>query len=328
MAEREITELEQQPVSINVAFELLAKNTELSLGEYTLITQSQADIERYLALHLSTFSTVLYGAFSRKTIVSPLAGSIVDMLIVYREADVKNILPYRIFKTLSDYLIKQYPDVYVLENQSVLMLPVKDFHFKIRPAYAISGQIYMIPDEKFNDWAKYDITSYNEIFVKQNVRHKGQLIAIIRMIKSWNRVSGNLFNGYYLELLVTALLTPYQMTSYSETLCHLFNVALFEVVFQKHDPANMEFLVEGLNDVDELITAMLLLKKSYRLADEAIMFEKNGKTEKALDNWNKLFPHVFPTQIDILVGSAKSAGIKGADALRMMLNNGGVYETR
>jgi hypothetical protein len=186
----------------------------------------------------------------------------------------------------------------------------------------------MFPDEKFNEWVKYDITSYNEIFVKQNVRHKGQLIAIIRMIKTWNRVSGNLFNGYYLELLVTALLSSYQMTSYSETLCHVFNVALFEVVFQKHDPANMEFQVEGLNDIDEVITAMLLLKKSYRLADEAVMFEQNGKTEKALDNWNKLFPQVFPTQLDMLVGKAKGAGIKGADALRMMLSNDGVYEVR
>ena len=55
---------------IDDAFGLLAKNTELSLGEYTAITQSQADIEYYLMQHLSTFSTVLYGAFSRKTIVS------------------------------------------------------------------------------------------------------------------------------------------------------------------------------------------------------------------------------------------------------------------
>ncbi len=323
-----MTESEQLSISVNAAFELLAKNTELTLGEYTLITQSQADIEHYLSQYLSTFTTVLYGAFSRKTIVSPLAGCTVDMLVVYRQDDVKNILPYRVFKKLSDCLIKQHPDAYVLKNQSVLMLPVKGFRFKIRPAYAISDNTYMFPDEKFNEWVKYDITRYNEIFVKQNVRHKGQLIAIIRMIKTWNRISGNLFNGYYLELLVTALLTPYQMTSYSETLRHVFNVAVFEVVFQKHDPANVELQVEGLNDIDELVTAMLLLKKSYLLADEAVVFEQNGKTEKALANWDKLFPHVFPAQIDMLVAKARGAGIKGAAALKMMVDHSGVYEGR
>ena len=310
----------EQP-SISVGFNLLAKSTELSLGEYTLITQSQADFEHYLAQHLSTFSTVLYGAFSRKTIVSPLAGSIVDMLVVFRQADVKNILPSRVFEKLSESLIKQYPDAYVLEGQSVLMLPVKNFLYKIQPAYPISEHIYMLPAEKFNEWVKYDITSYNEIFVKENVRHKGKLIEIIRMIKTWNRVSGNLFNGYYLELLVTALLSSYQITSYSETLCHIFNVALFEVVFRKEDPANMGFLIEGLNDIDDLITAMLLLKKSYSLANEAIMLEQNDNIERALDNWNELFPQVFPTQLDMIVGKARSSGIKGADALRMMISH-------
>jgi len=307
--------------AVSDAFDLLAKNTELSLGEYTLITQSQADIEHYLKLHLGTFSTVLFGAFSRKTIVSPLSGSIVDMLVLYRDSDVRHKLPSRIFSNLSDNLIKQYPDAYKVADKSVLMLPMKNFYYKIHPAYPVSEHTYMLPDEKFNEWTKYDISSYNEIFLKQNVRHKGMLIEIIRMIKTWNRVSGNFFNGYYLELLVTDLLSSYEINSYSETLCHIFKAALSEVVFQKHDPANMEFQIEGLNDIDDLINAMMLLKKSYTLAEESVLHEQNNKTDKALVNWYKLFPGAFPTQLDMAVGKARSTGKKGAEALRMMVNN-------
>ncbi len=305
---------------VSGAFDLLAKNTELSLGEYTSITQSQADIEHYLMQHLGTFSTVLYGAFSRKTIVSPLPGSIVDMLVLYRDSDVKSTLPSRIFSKLKEALIKQYPDAYALKNRNVLMLPVKDFFFQIHPAYPVSNHTYMLPDENFNEWVKFDINSYNEIFVKENVRHKGQLIEIIRMLKTWNRVSGNFFDGYYLELLVTDILSSYEITSYSETLRHIFKSAIAEVVFQKHDPANMEFQIEGLNDIDDLIKAMRLLQKSCRLADEAIIYEQDGDIDKALTVWNKLFPQAFPTQVDMLVGKARNAGIKGADALRMMIN--------
>jgi len=304
---------------VSGAFDLLAKNTELSLGEYTSITQSQADIEHYLMQHLSTFSTVLHGAFSRKTIISPLPGNVVDMLVILRGPDVKNAYPSQIFSKLSDALIDQYPDGHALKNQNVFMLPVKGFQYKIHPAYPVSNNTYMLPDEKFDDWVKYDINSYNEIFVKENVRHKGRLIEIIRMIKTWNRISGNLFDGYYLELLVTEVLSSYEITSYAETLRHIFRAAVAEVVFQKHDPANMEFQIEGLNDISDLITAMKLLQKSYALADEAILFEQEGSTEKALNNWNKLFPQVFPTQVDMLVGKARSTGIKGADALRMMI---------
>ncbi len=302
------------------AFELLASSTELSLGEYTSITQSQADIEHYLAQHISTFSTVLYGAFSRKTIVSPLPGSIVDILVLYRDIDIRNTYPSRVFSALRDALIEQYPEAFALKDQRVLMLPVKGFTYKIHPAYPVSTHSYMLPDEKFNEWVKYDINTYNKIFIKENVRHKGKLIAVIRMMKTWNRVSGNLFNGYYLELLVTEVLSSYEITSYSKALRHIFKSAVAEVVFQKHDPANMEFQIEGLNDIDDLITAMKLLQKSYALADEAIAFEQAGDIEKALDYWNKLFPQVFPTQVDMLVGKARRSGIKGAEALRMMIS--------
>jgi hypothetical protein len=302
------------------AFELLASSTELSLGEYTTITQSQADIEQYLMRHINTFSTVLYGAFSRKTIASPLPGSIIDMLVLYRDIDIKNIYPSRVFSNLCDALIEKYPEAYALKEQSILMLPAKDFTYKIHPAYPISTHSYMLPDKKFNEWAMYDINAYNEIFIKENVRSKGKLIAVIRMMKTWNRVSGNLFNGYYLELLVTDVLSSYEIISYSETLRYIFRSTVREVVFQKHDPANMEFQIEGLNNIDDLISAMKLLQKSYALADEAIAFEQEGDTEKALTNWNRLFPRVFPTQVDMLVGKARSSGIKGAEALRMMIS--------
>jgi hypothetical protein len=83
----------------------------------------------------------------------------------------------------------------------------------------------------------------------------------------------------------------------------------------------MEFQIEGLNNIDDLINAMILLNKSYKLANEAVMFEQSGNTEKALEIWNQIFPEVFPTQVDMVVSKARRAGIKGADALRMLLDH-------
>ncbi len=305
---------------IDDAFGLLAKNTELSLGEYTAITQSQADIEYYLMQHLSTFSTVLYGAFSRKTIVSPLSDSIIDMLVIFRVSDINNGAPSQIFANLRDVLIEQYPDAYALQNKNALMLPANNYHFKIHPAYQVSDHLYMIPDENFNNWIKYDIRTYNDISTRENIRHKGRLIEIVRMIKIWNKVSGNLFNGYYLELLVTDMLSAYEIKSDAETLCYIFKYGVSKVVFQQHDPANMEVQVEGLNDINDLIDAMVLFKNSYLIAKEAIDFEKDGDIKNAIDNWNKIYPQAFPTHLDMVVGKARRTGIKGADALRMMIN--------
>lgn len=313
-----MTELEKP--SVSDAFTLLAKNTALSLAEYTLITKGQAEIESYLMRRLSTFSTSIYGAFSRKTIVSPLPGSIVDMLIIFRDRDVKDVPPSRVFSKLSEVLIEHFSDAYALSNKSALMLPMNNLHYKIHPAYSVSEHHYMLPDETFDEWVKYDLTAYNEIFAKENTRHKGKLIEVIRMIKTWNRVSGNLFDGYYLELLVTNVLADYEISSYSETIRYIFKTAFSEVVFQQHDPANLDFKVEGLNEIETMFSAMNLTRKSYQLANQAVTLEQEEKTTEALNNWKGLFLQAFPSDVDMAVGKARSSGIKGADALRMMLN--------
>ena len=51
------------------------------------------------------------------------------------------------------------------------------------------------------------------------------------------------------------------------------------------------------------------------------MFEQGGNINKALDNWNALFPQAFPTKVDMVVGKTRNTGTKGADALRMMLHH-------
>ena len=302
---------------ISDGFELLAKNTDLSLSEYTLITRGQADIEAFLSQHLPTFSTVLFGAFSRKTMVSPLAGNIVDMLIVFKN-DIRHKLPSRVFTELKDILISQYPEASALEFRQALMLPLDGLQFKIQPAFAVGQHNYMMPSEKFNEWVEYDVNAYKNYFEKENVRHKGELANIIRIIKTWNRVSGNLFNGYYLELLVTDVLSDYTIESYQETLRHIFRAATSEVVFQKEDPANMEFEVDGLNDISDLIGAIKLLKKSWLLSNTAVHNEEEGRIEPALADWRELFPKVFPSSVDVAVGQARKAGLKGAEALRML----------
>jgi len=311
--------IQNSKLSINDGFALLAKNTDLSLGEYTSITQCQTEIEQCLRQSHGTFSTVLNGAFSRKTLVSPLSDSVIDLLILFRDGNVKHSYPSRIFTELKDSLIKQYPDAYTVDGKNTLMLPIKNFQFRIQPGYLSPNNSYMLPSNLFNEWVDYDIHSYDDIFSRENVRHKGRLIEIIRIIKTWNRISGQHFDGYYLELLVTSVLRDYEIKSYSETLRHIFYAALSEVVFQKEDPANNEFQIEGLNDINDLISSMLLLKKSYNLATEAIRLEEQEQTMQALEIWNKVFPQAFPTPLDMAVGKARDAGIRGTDALRMMM---------
>lgn len=311
---------EQQP-TVNDGFTIFAKSTDLTFEENLTVRRCQAVIENYLAQHYEKFSTELTGSFSRKTMISPLHDATIDMIVLFQEHLTRQRLPSLIFRELSKHLKKEFPDAEQIKDSLAIIVPIENFNFKIQPGYSTDTHVYMLPAGMFNEWIKYDAHSYKEYFVQQNVRHKGELAAIIRMIKTWNKVSNNYFDHYYLELLATTLFCQCEYMSFSESICYFFKSALKEVVFQKQDPANKEFSIEGLNDIDSLISAMLLLKNSYQIAEEALMYEQNEQMEKAINNWNKLFPNVFPTHTDMVVGKIRNQRIKGADALRMMLDH-------
>jgi hypothetical protein len=114
------------------------------------------------------------------------------------------------------------------------------------------------------------------------------------MMKSWNRLSGMAFNEYFLELLVNEVLVNHRIETYQGTLSHIFKAILYDIALKQHDPANDCLLVEGLRDLDEVVNAMLHVKCSYLLTQQAIESEKQGRIKEALADWAQLFPRVFP----------------------------------
>ena len=301
------------------AFSLMAKSTQLPLTEYTKVTRAQFEIESCLQQAQTLASTVLYGAFARKTIVSPLAGSIVDMLVVYRERDVRRSYPNRLIQQLLQQLQPVFPQCRHNDRNAFLYLPFDGFLFKIHPAWAREDNNYMLPHPVYNEWTRYDIHIYSDTFDRENLRHKGRLIDLIRLIKTWNRGNGNFFNGYYLELLVTEILQDHAIQSHARALCHFFRKAVALVVFQKHDPANVELIVEGLNNIDTLIQAMTQLRHAYEQASQAQQYEEEGDMASALQCWREIFGASFPGRMDLLVHKARQSGLTGAEVLRQIM---------
>ena len=56
--------------TVSDGFDLLFRRVELSLVEYTTISRYQDEIEACLAQYISTFTTVLPGAYARHTILN------------------------------------------------------------------------------------------------------------------------------------------------------------------------------------------------------------------------------------------------------------------
>ena len=286
--------LGETKTTVSDGFESLCRSVELSLVDYTAVSRYQADIEAYLSQYISTFTTILPGAYARHTMTAPLEGSVVDMFILFNAQHRTKFTPSVLIDKLLLTLRAEYPETYLNRKNVSLYVPVSNFTFRVQPGFVTSDNHYLVPGHVFDDWVEYDSLGYKHQFAKSNAAHEGKLIHVVRLMKSWNRESDNYFDGYFIELLVTRLLRNYTIDDYARALRHVFKYMVKMAAFKKHDPANTNLMVEGLVNVEDLAQSMISLHEAYRLVNQAIELDELGMTELAFTNWQKLFPDYFP----------------------------------
>ena len=279
--------------SVSAAFEVLARNIEPSILEYASVDRCRAAVQDYLGQYIRSFTIELPGEIARTTMASPLAGSTIDMLVLFNREHSTKFHPSELLDKLHVTLRAEYPGTKFDEGTNSVYVPMGDYRFKVQPGFITDKHHYLVP-APWNEWVEYDAPGYKSLLIKMNAHHNGKLLHVIRMMKTWNRLSGRAFNEYFLELLVNEVLVNYQIETYQGTLCHIFKAILYDIALKQHDPANDCLLVEGLRDLDEVVNAMLHVKCSYLLTKQAIESEKQGKIKEALADWAQLFPKVFP----------------------------------
>jgi hypothetical protein len=279
---------------VKTGFDRLAKNIELSLVDYTSVSRGQASIETYLGNYITTFTTVLPGAFARNTMVSPLKDSEVDLLVLFNQKHSSTFLPGDLLNKLYVTLSAKFPGTTFDENTESVYVPVENFSFRVQPGFITDQNHYLVPAPSWNDWVEYDALGYKDQFSRANLKHGGKLLNVVRMLKTWNHLSGKAFDGYFLELLVKDVLDNHEIISYQAAINFIFKAIFSDVALRKHDPANQSLQVVGLHNLDNIANAMVHVENSYFVTKEAIQFEAEGNMRTALSSWRQLFPHHFP----------------------------------
>ena len=292
--------LDESKNLVKAGFEILSKNIELSLVEYTTVSKCQADIQAYLGQYISTFTTELPGAFSRNAMVSPLKGSVIDLLVLFNEKHRSEFLPGDLLGKLHVTLLAKYPGTKLDEISESVYVPVKGFMFRVQPGFLTDKSYYLVPAPGWNDWVEYDAIGYKNQLSMANVKHGGKLLPVIRMLKTWNRLSGKAFDGYFLELIVKDVLDGYEIETYQAAINYVFRAILADVALKKHDPANPSLQVEGLHNLENIVNAMVHVKSSCLVTVEAMALEEENKMRSALSVWGQLFPRHLPTMKELI----------------------------
>lgn len=282
---------------VKAGFDILAKSIEPSLIEYTSVSRCQANIEDYLGQFITSFTTELPGAFARNTMVSPLKESVVDMLVLFNKEHSERFLPNELLSKLHVTLLAEYPGTRFDELTESIYVPIENFTFRVQPGFITEQSHFLAPAPGCDEWVSYDSLGYKIQFSKMNAKHAGKLLHLVRIMKTWNRLSGNTFDGYFLELMVNAVVTNYEIETYQTALRHIFRAIFDDVALKLHDPANQSLLVEGLHDLDEVVNAMILVKSSYKVTNDAIKHEAEGEMKTALTAWAQLFPTILPGRL-------------------------------
>ena len=282
---------------VKAGFDILAKSIEPSLIEYTSVSRCQASIQDYLGQFISTFTTELPGAFTRNTMVSPLKESIVDMLVLFNQEHSEKFLPSELSSKLYVTLRAEYPGTTLNEATESVYVPIENFTFRVQPGFIIDQQLYLVPAPGLDEWVEYDSIGYKSQFLKMNAAHGGKLLHVVRMMKTWNRLSGKTFDGYFLELLVNDVLASHKVKTYQSAISYIFRAILADVGLKQHDPANQNLQIDGLHDLEEVVNAMVLVKNSYLVAKHAIEQEEEGDMRAALSTWAQLFPTILPGRV-------------------------------
>ena len=306
--------------TIETGFQMLKSHLEITEDQRSVITACQGELEKVIAKNFETYGTMLLGAYSRDTMIAVKKGAIVDLYLVLRPEYGHEYTSGELVNKLHEALVNHYEEISHNIDGHGVIVPLSDFQFNIVPCFYKIGKGYVIPYCKKDQWITTNPNTYLNQLKQANKSHDGHLLPLIKIIKCWNQKAGNMFDEYYLELLVCEILTDVEIKDYTSAVKYIFKEARHKVVFKINDPAGFGQQVKGVKDAERLAEAMIGLHEAYKATLNAEVFEHEGELDLAYKEWESIFTGYFPKPFEMLAQELEGSGIEGAKALKILMD--------
>lgn len=256
-------------------------------------------------------SIFITGSYRRHTMIRPPKD--VDFFIVldsgeYQDSELNDlIVPKKLLGKVEEVLNEIFDgeDVEVKKQRHSVSVIFRDgFSIDVIPAFeSDDGRNYQIPDVDENE-NRYIISNpkthyqkINEINDKTSTNGKKRFKKVARLLKYVKRKKFNTgkskIRSFHFELLAAEILKGQKINSYAEAIYNFFSES--PDYFDKAslvDPANPENKIDDyIDDFDQDTKDSIKgeLESLYGIAQQATIFEEEGKIEKAIEQWGIIF---------------------------------------
>ncbi len=289
--------------TIPAAFQKLKENLEISGLQKSTVSTRQTNVRDVAASDLTVQDSFLTGSYSRSTMIAPLKEADVDIFIVLHpnyfhhynngqnggQAGLLDLVKRTLRKTYT-----KTPDI--SRNGQAVTIQFTDFLVDVVPGFNRQGGGYLIPNSISKSWIPTDPKKHVEIVSEENIAHSGDLVPLIKMIKGWNKNSGNFFNSFHLEVLALEILKGVRIADFPSGMRFFFDKGRELIPKKNLDPAGYgEDVGNYINTEEKIQEALTKFQLAYERAIKAEDYNRRGYTREAIEMWRKIFGDYFPS---------------------------------
>jgi hypothetical protein len=275
----------------------LKRNLEITSLQSATASSRQANVRAVVKASLDINKDFLTGSYQRSTMIAPLSTADVDIFMVL---DSKYFSDYQrnpagLLDRVRAILLRSYNNSAVSRNGQAVTIKFTDFAVDTVPAFNRQGGGYLIPSSYTSTWISTNPTQHVAIWSTANTWNDGNLVPLIKMLKQWNKVNGDLMTSFHLECLILQVLTNIKISSYSSAARYFFDHARGTINYQCLDPAGFGGDVSQYLDTQSKRDAVISrMQRAYDNAIQAEQYEAVGQISHAFDRWRQTFGDWFP----------------------------------
>lgn len=294
--------VQNMATTINESFNQFKRNLEITELQSSVVSTRQNSVKAVVEANMDVLDSFLTGSYRRNTMIAPLQEADIDIFVVldskyfYHYDKGQNGGQAGLLDLLKRTLLRTYTKTpHIARSGQAVTIHFSDFLVDVVPAFNRTGGGYLIPNSIKQEWISTNPVRHVELISASNAVHEYKLVPLIKMIKAWNRNTGNFFRSFHLEALALEIMKVVTISDFPSGARYFFYKGRTLIAKQNPDPAGYPDDIGSYIDTAEKVsTAVSKFETAYNRAIRAEDYAMRGYTRNAAEQWRLIFGDYFP----------------------------------